>query len=106
MRQRSTRAKPASTGRGLPTKSTTAFAALSPFPGAWAEILGERVKLLASALADGSKAEPGEVLDDQLTIACGDGAVRLTNVQRAGGKPMPAADFLRGSPISKGTILP
>lgn len=79
--------------------------ALSPFPGAWAEIGGERVKLLGSAIA-GGKGQPGEVLDGQLTIACGDGAVRLILVQRAGGKPMPASDFLRGSPISKGTILP
>ncbi len=79
--------------------------ALSPFPGAWAEIGGERVKLLGSTLADGA-GQPGQALDDRLTVACGDGAVRLTTVQRAGGKPMPAGDFLRGAPISTGTILP
>lgn len=78
---------------------------LSPFPGAWAEISGERIKLLAAALADGS-GQPGEAIDDQLTIACGQGAVRLTHVQRAGGKPMATADFLRGTAISEGTILP
>lgn len=78
---------------------------LAPFPGAWCEIAGERVKLLGSTLSGGS-GQPGEVLDGQLTIACGDGAVRLTQVQRAGGKPVSAADFLRGAKISEGTILP
>jgi len=46
------------------------------------------------------------VLGDDLTIACSEGAVRLTQVQRAGGKPVAAADFLRGAKLSKGTILP
>ncbi|WP_349366471.1 MAG: methionyl-tRNA formyltransferase [Nitratireductor rhodophyticola] len=82
---------------------------LSPFPGAWCEMtLGskpERVKLLRAERADG-KGAPGEVLDDALTIACGDGAVRLTEVQRAGGKPMRAVDFLRGAKLGKGTVLP
>ncbi|MBY8916798.1 methionyl-tRNA formyltransferase [Nitratireductor sp. L1-7-SE] len=82
---------------------------LSPFPGAWCEMtLGskpERVKLLRAERADG-KGAPGEVLDDALTIACGDGAVQLTEVQRAGGKPMRAVDFLRGAKLGKGTVLP
>ena len=72
---------------------------LSPFPGAWCEMdLGkgpERVKVLRSTLADGAGA-PGAVLDDRLTVACGAGAVRLTEVQRAGKGAVAAADFLRG----------
>lgn len=82
---------------------------LSPFPGAWCEMTfgskPERVKLLRAERADGNGA-PGEVLDDALTIACGDGAIRLTEVQRAGGKPMRAVDFLRGAKLGKGTVLP
>ncbi|NKN35057.1 methionyl-tRNA formyltransferase [Agrobacterium sp. a22-2] len=81
--------------------------ALSPFPGAWfeAEINGrvERIKVLASLLAQGS-GRPGEVLDDDLTIACGEGAVQLTRLQKAGGKPLPAVDFLRGAPLVPGTV--
>ncbi|WPZ14496.1 methionyl-tRNA formyltransferase [Nitratireductor rhodophyticola] len=82
---------------------------LSPFPGAWCEMTfgskPERVKLLRAERADG-KGVPGEVLDDALTIACDEGAVRLTEVQRAGGKPMQALDFLRGAKLEKGTVLP
>jgi methionyl-tRNA formyltransferase len=81
---------------------------LSPFPGAWTEMpIGgrrERVKLLASTLADGSGA-PGTLLDDALAIACGDGAVRITELQRAGGKAMGAEEFLRGSKVPKGARL-
>lgn len=73
---------------------------LSPFPGAWFEAdLGrgsERVKVLRSTLAEGSGA-PGQLLGENLVVACGTGAVRLLNVQRAGGKPVSAADFLRGA---------
>ncbi|WP_404933585.1 methionyl-tRNA formyltransferase [Nitratireductor sp. L15S-10] len=82
---------------------------LSPFPGAWCEMTfggkPERVKLLRAEIGK-SEGAPGEVLDEQLTIACGDGAVRLTSVQRAGGKPMQAQDFLRGVNLEKGTVLP
>ena len=78
---------------------------LSPFPGAWfeAEIGGrtERIKVLRSVLASGSGA-PGTVLDDRLTIACGRDAVRLTRLQKAGGKPLDAAEFLRGTPLVSG----
>jgi methionyl-tRNA formyltransferase len=83
---------------------------LSPFPGAWfeAEIAGkpepERVKVLGSELAEGGGAS-GEALTDDLVIACNSGAVRLTKLQKAGGKPLAAADFLRGTPIAAGTIL-
>ncbi len=75
---------------------------LSPFPGAWFEFDGVRIKVLRSTRGEGSGA-PGTVLDDHLTIACGDGAVRLTLVQRAGGKPMAADEFLRGTKVEKGT---
>jgi methionyl-tRNA formyltransferase len=77
---------------------------LSPFPGAWFEIDGVRVKALRSTRADG-EGNPGTVLDDKLTIACGDGAVRLVQVQRAGKQPMSADDFLRGATVPRGTWL-
>lgn len=76
---------------------------LAPFPGAWTEIGGERVKLLLSERADGTGA-PGTVLDG-LTIACGAGAVRILTVQRAGRGAMQADDFLRGTPVPAGTRL-
>jgi len=67
---------------------------LSPFPGAWCDAAGERIKLLASRLCDGAGA-PGQVLEG-LTIACGSGAVEVTLAQRSGKRPMPAGEFLRG----------
>ncbi|WP_111558340.1 methionyl-tRNA formyltransferase [Paracoccus sediminilitoris] len=67
---------------------------LSPFPGAWCQIDGERVKLLRSRLASGS-GEPGQVLPG-FTIACGDGAIQVLTAQRSGKKPMAADDLLRG----------
>ena len=67
---------------------------LSPFPGAWCEVAGERVKLLRSRLAEGS-GTPGQVLHG-LTIACGSGAVEITQAQREGKKPMTAAEILNG----------
>jgi methionyl-tRNA formyltransferase len=78
---------------------------LSPFPGAWFEASGGlRVKVLRSTLAD-VHGRPGEVLDDALTVACGEAAVRLLELQRAGAKPMSADEFLRGMPIRVGTRL-
>ena len=74
---------------------------LSPFPGAWFEIDGVRVKALRSTKGSGSGAA-GTVLDNKLTIACGAGAVRLTQVQRAGKQPMSADEFLRGTPVKPG----
>lgn len=68
--------------------------ALSPFPGAWCEIAGERVKLLRSRLADGQGA-PGQVLSG-LTVACGEGAVEITLAQRPGKRAMASEEFLRG----------
>ncbi len=67
---------------------------LSPFPGAWCDAAGERVKLLRSRIASG-QGKPGEVLTG-LTIACGEGAIEVTLAQREGKRPMSPADFLRG----------
>jgi methionyl-tRNA formyltransferase len=78
---------------------------LSPFPGAWfemAEGAAARVRVLRSTRGEGAGA-PGTVLDDRLTIACGEGAVRLLQVQRAGAKPMQAEEFLRGARLPPGT---
>lgn len=77
---------------------------LSPFPGAYIEVDGVRVKLLRSRLAAGAGA-PGEVLDDALTVACGAGAVQLLRLQRAGKGAQDAQEFLRGMPLIKGTRL-
>ncbi|MEC7300849.1 MAG: methionyl-tRNA formyltransferase, partial [Pseudomonadota bacterium] len=77
---------------------------LSPFPGAFVEVEGERLKLLASRLGDG-QGRPGEVLDDALTVACGQGAVQLLRLQRAGKGAQDAEEFLRGRPLLKGTQL-
>jgi methionyl-tRNA formyltransferase len=75
---------------------------LSPFPGAWCEIAADgepsRIKILRCEPGKGSGA-PGEVLDDRLSIACGDGAIRIFELQRAGKAPMKAEDFLRGTPL-------
>ncbi|MBH5398777.1 methionyl-tRNA formyltransferase [Bradyrhizobium sp. CNPSo 4010] len=75
---------------------------LSPFPGAWAELGDARVKILRCELANGS-GEPGAVLDDLLTVACGDGAIRIIELQREGKARMQAADFLRGVPLKSGS---
>lgn len=81
---------------------------LSPHPGAWFQIelngKRERVRALRATLAEG-QGKPGTLLDDKLTIACGKGAVRLTQVQRAGKRPMDADDFLRGVALRHGTTL-
>jgi methionyl-tRNA formyltransferase len=75
---------------------------LSPFPGAWCEIVidGEtaRVKILRGEIADGAVA-PGDVLDGHLAVACQQGALRILELQRAGRQPMQAEEFLRGTPL-------
>ena len=75
---------------------------LSPFPGAWCEMLldgaNQRVKILRCEIASGAGA-PGTVLDDRLTIACSQGALRILELQRAGKQPMKAEEFLRGTPL-------
>ncbi|HEX3943841.1 MAG TPA: methionyl-tRNA formyltransferase [Rhizomicrobium sp.] len=77
---------------------------LSPFPGAWCEARGERLKVLYAEPVSGSGAL-GEILDEQLTIACGGSALRLVRLQRAGKSPMSAAELLRGFPLRVGETL-
>ena len=78
--------------------------ALNPSPGCWTDARGQRLRVLAGEVVDG-RGSPGEVLDERLTIACGEAALRLTELQRAGGKPMPADAFLRGFALPVGTRL-
>jgi methionyl-tRNA formyltransferase len=78
---------------------------LSPFPGAWCEVPGVgRVKILRTTKGAGD-GPPGRVLDDKLTVACGTGAIRLLELQRAGGKPMAAEEFLRGMTVKTGAQI-
>jgi methionyl-tRNA formyltransferase len=81
---------------------------LSPYPGAWFQFdckgKPERLKVSRSALAEGA-GPPGTLLDGDFTVACGEGAVRLMEVQRAGKRALPAQDFLRGTPLAVGTLL-
>jgi methionyl-tRNA formyltransferase len=78
---------------------------LSPFPGAWSELPGAgRVKVLRTTKGAG-EGPPGRVLDDKLTVACGSGSVRLLELQRAGRQPMPADEFLRGTPVAHASVL-
>jgi methionyl-tRNA formyltransferase len=78
--------------------------ALAPFPGAWFELGGERIKLLLAEAVD-ADGEPGTVLDDAFTIGCGAGAIRPVKLQRAGKPAMGAEEFLRGKPVAAGTLL-
>ncbi|HET9717550.1 MAG TPA: methionyl-tRNA formyltransferase [Pseudolabrys sp.] len=75
---------------------------LSPSPGAWFEIDGIRVKVLRSTRGAGS-GTAGTIVDDKLTVACGEGSVRLVHLQRAGKQPMSSEEFLRGTPLPAGT---
>lgn len=77
---------------------------LSPFPGAWSMVDGQRVKLLQSSVVAGN-GPAGTVLDQSLRVACGEGAVKLLQLQRAGKGAMPPEDFLRGFPIGKGQVF-
>ena len=81
---------------------------LSPFPGAWCELPGAgtpaRIKVLRTTRGVGA-GPPGTVIDDNLTIACGEGAIRILELQRAGRQPMKAEEFLRGTPLAAGTRL-
>ncbi|MDK3072078.1 methionyl-tRNA formyltransferase [Sedimentitalea sp. JM2-8] len=77
---------------------------LSPFPGAWTGIEGERVKVLASRLTEG-EGPAGQVLDDALTVACGRGAVSILRLQRAGKAAQDTETFLRGRPVPRGARL-
>ena len=81
---------------------------LSPFPGAWSEIDLDgqpvRLKILRCELAKGH-GEPGELIDDALTVACGADAIRIVELQRAGAKPMTAEVFLRGTLLTAGSRM-
>jgi len=82
---------------------------LSPFPGAWFEAVGpagtvERIKVLRSEPVE-ERGAAGTVLTDDLVIACGFGAVRIIEAQRAGKRPMLAAEFLRGFPLVAGATV-
>ena len=79
--------------------------AFAPAPGAWFEVNGERIKLLQADVRDDS-GMPGEVLDDDLTIACSEECIRPLRVQRAGRGAMTPGELLRGFAIPQGTILP
>ncbi|HMH66206.1 MAG TPA: methionyl-tRNA formyltransferase, partial [Rhizomicrobium sp.] len=77
---------------------------LSPFPGAFTQANDERLKILYAEPANGS-GKPGTLLDDELTVACGDGALRLIKVQRAGKSVMSAEELLKGFALARGTQL-
>jgi methionyl-tRNA formyltransferase len=79
--------------------------AFAPSPGAWFEVNGERIKLLEAATGNDASGKPGTVLDDSLTIACGQGYLRPLKVQRAGKAAMGPGDLLRGFPIPAGSRL-
>ncbi|AKH42058.1 methionyl-tRNA formyltransferase [Altererythrobacter atlanticus] len=78
--------------------------AFAPFPGSWFELEGERIKILRADVI-GLNGAPGTVLDDELTIACGHGAIRPVRIQPAGKSAMQTEDFLRGKKISAGAVL-
>jgi methionyl-tRNA formyltransferase len=81
---------------------------LSPFPGAWSEIeldgQPSRLKILRCVMAAG-RGTPGEVIDANLAVACGDGAVRIVELQREGKRPMTAEVFLRGARVTSGSRM-
>jgi methionyl-tRNA formyltransferase len=77
---------------------------LAPFPGAWFELDGERIKVLKAQVV-AREGKPGLALDDQLTVACGFAALRPLRVQRAGKPAMDVEAFLRGKPIRAGTLI-
>ncbi|MBY0621405.1 methionyl-tRNA formyltransferase [Sphingomonas ursincola] len=78
--------------------------AFNPMPGAFFELNGERLRVHAADIVDNA-AQPGTILDDQLTIACAEGAIRPTIIQRAGRPAMPIEDFLRGFVVAPGTVI-
>jgi len=89
----------------LPARNLEAhIRGLSPFPGAWCEIDDRRVKVHLAQVVDG-QGEPGEILNNSLTIACGEGALQLLTVQPAGKSRMDVGDFLRGSQVQIGSKI-
>lgn len=87
------------------TRLDRAVRALNPWPGVWFEHAGERIKVLAAIPGAGTAEAPGTVIDDRLTVACGEGALQLLDVQRAGRAPMSAEALLRGYPLPRGSRL-
>jgi methionyl-tRNA formyltransferase len=90
--------------RGTAEEAERQVRAFNPDPGAWFVYAANRIKIHSAETVEGS-GEPGTVLDDQLTIACGRGALRPTSVQREGRAPMSPAELLRGFPIPPGARL-
>ena len=78
--------------------------AFAPAPVAWAELDRVRMKILAAHACEGAGA-PGTVIDDALTVACGDGAVRIDTLQQAGRQPLSASQFLLGHPVAAGAAF-
>ena len=81
-----------------------AIRAFTPWPGTWFSYDGQRIKVLAATAVDG-QGEPGTVLDDGLTVACGTRALRIDRLQREGKAPADAAAFLRGYALPRGAVL-
>jgi methionyl-tRNA formyltransferase len=79
--------------------------AFNPVPGAWFEADGERIKLLECAVGSDASGQAGEVLDECLSVACGEGYIRALKVQRAGRAAMTPGELLRGYPVPKGALL-
>jgi methionyl-tRNA formyltransferase len=80
--------------------------ALTPWPSVWFDHEGIRLKVLSAEVIPDIKGIPGTILDDQLTIACGEGALRINTLQRPGGSALAVANFLRGYSLPVGTVLP
>ena len=104
MRPRSTRPRRGSISIATPPRSSGTCGRFNPVPGAFFEVDGERIRVLAAEIEAGAGA-PGIVLDDDLAIACRRGAIRPTLLQRAGRGVMTSAELLRGFPIAAGTPL-
>jgi methionyl-tRNA formyltransferase len=79
--------------------------AFTPWPGAWFQRAGERIKVLAAEPVEGAKGRPGQVLDEVPTVACGEGALRLKRLQREGRAALDGAAFLRGYALPPGSVL-
>ena len=92
------------TGAARPCTWNVSVRALNPQPGVWFERGGERIKVLQADVVERA-GPPGRILDEHLTVACGEAALRLTLLQRAGRRPTPAEPFLRGFPLPLGTQL-
>lgn len=78
--------------------------AMSPSPGAWIEVEGERIRILCADAVDGS-GEPGRFVDDRMTLACADGLLRIHRAQRAGKSSLHPEDLVAGFPIPAGTAI-